>query len=233
MGQVPTVGWNVSPTYDNDGRHFVTEDGTVVAYTRRWKWQKGFQGDPATKERTDKMLQSNLAAITLEVSEGGASGMEHSSTRQRAPPAVTATTANRPDRPTPEDISTYIAISALAAHARSPQLTGSRSRSPFPSLQNRLKLSSTQKRRGIDPSPPAPSLSAPKQRKKTSHPQPVPRPPSDYAPPTTGAPEVSQPPPVTDKITANKSSHRCWTPQPSKSGFEPWRASTCWARGSS
>ena len=115
MGQVPTVGWNVSPTYDNDGRHFVTEDGTVVAYTRRWKWQKGFQGDPATKERTDKMLQSNLAAITLEVSEGGASGMEHSSTRQRAPPAVTATTANRPDRPTPEDISTYIAISALAA----------------------------------------------------------------------------------------------------------------------
>ena len=88
-----------SKTYDNDGRHFVTEDGTVVAYTRCWKWQKGFQGDPTTKERTDKTLQSNLAAITLEVSEGGASGMEHSSTRQRAQPAATTTATNRPDRP--------------------------------------------------------------------------------------------------------------------------------------
>ena len=85
-------------TYDNDGHHFVTANGTVVAYTRCWKWQKRFQEDSTTKERTDKMLQSNLAAITLEISEGGASGMEHSSTRHGAQPTATAT--NRPDRPT-------------------------------------------------------------------------------------------------------------------------------------
>ena len=38
--------------------------------------------DPLTKERTDKMLQANVAAITLAVSERDTSGMEHSSQRQ-------------------------------------------------------------------------------------------------------------------------------------------------------
>ena len=62
VGQLPCVGWNISPTYgpmylfqerhdskkpkifDNDGHHFVTAQGKTVAYTRCWKWQKGFQG---------------------------------------------------------------------------------------------------------------------------------------------------------------------------------------------
>ena len=79
MNQDPVVGWNVSRTYgpiylflekqdapkrrtiyDNEGHHFVTCNGTVVAYTRCWHWQMGFQGDPSTKERTDKMLQAHL-----------------------------------------------------------------------------------------------------------------------------------------------------------------------------
>ena len=33
-------------TYDNDGHHFVTATGTLVAFTRCWKWQQGFQDDP-------------------------------------------------------------------------------------------------------------------------------------------------------------------------------------------
>ena len=65
MGTEPTVGWNVRKTYGpvylflekydgprkrantNEGHHFVTRNGTVVAYTRCWHWQKGFQGDPS------------------------------------------------------------------------------------------------------------------------------------------------------------------------------------------
>ena len=92
-------------TYDNDGHHFVTATGTLVAFTRCWKWQQGFQDDPTPKERTDKMLQSNLAAIALEISDSGASGMEHSSTRHGAQPTAT----NRPVPPTLEDISTFVA----------------------------------------------------------------------------------------------------------------------------
>eukprot|EP00439_Symbiodinium_sp_Y106_P053277 s6101_g7.t1 len=107
MGQVPTAGWNVSPTYGpiylfqerydkkrsktcDVGGHFVPEDGTVVAYTRCWKWQKGFQGDPTTKERADKMLQSNLAAIRLERKWNGAQlnsakGTAHSRSHSHKP----------------------------------------------------------------------------------------------------------------------------------------------------
>ena len=63
MGTEPAVGWNISRTYGPiylcleryDG-HFVTRNGTAATYTRCWHWQKGFQGDPSTKERTDKML---------------------------------------------------------------------------------------------------------------------------------------------------------------------------------
>ena len=51
------------------------------------------------------MLQSNLAAIALEISDSGASGMEHSSTRHGAQPTAT----NRPDPPTLEDISNFVA----------------------------------------------------------------------------------------------------------------------------
>ena len=43
-------------TYDNEGHHFVTRNGTVVAYTRCWHWQKGFQADPSTKERMPTFL---------------------------------------------------------------------------------------------------------------------------------------------------------------------------------
>ena len=53
----------------------------------------GFQGDPTTKERTDKMLQSNLAAIALEVSDSGASGMEQLN------PARGAAHSHEPTRP--------------------------------------------------------------------------------------------------------------------------------------
>ena len=124
--QNPRVGWNISPTYgpsylfqerhdrkkskiyDNEGHHFVTVQGMTVAFTRCWKWQKGFQGDPSTKERTDKMLQANVAAITLEVSERDTSGMEHSSQRQGAQPAATSTARGQPDAPKPEDITTFV-----------------------------------------------------------------------------------------------------------------------------
>ena len=97
-----------SKIYDNEGHHFVTVQGMTVAFTRCWKWQKGFQGDPSTKERTDKMLQANVAAITLEVSERDTSGVEHSSQRQGAQPAATSTARGQPDAPKPEDITTFV-----------------------------------------------------------------------------------------------------------------------------
>ena len=49
------------------------------------------------------------------------------------------------------------------------------------------------------------------------------RPPSDYAPPTTGALRLDMYPNhllLRTRSTTSRSSHRCWTPRPSKSGFE-------------
>ena len=69
MGRTPAVGWNVSPTcgpiylfQERRGRKPPLCDGQ---WHDAGKWQKGFQGDPTAKERTDKMLQSNLAASAL------------------------------------------------------------------------------------------------------------------------------------------------------------------------
>ena len=86
-------------TYDNDGHHFVTGQWHSGSLHKMLEMAEEIpKRIPQPRRRTDKMLQSNLAAITLEISEGGASGMEHSSTRHGAQPTATAT--NRPDRPT-------------------------------------------------------------------------------------------------------------------------------------
>ena len=85
MGTEPTVGWNISRTYGPiylcleryDG-HFVTRNGTAATYTRCWHWQKGFQGDPSTKERTDKMLRARTGCrAQLTPARGTACGGDH------------------------------------------------------------------------------------------------------------------------------------------------------------
>ena len=69
-------------TYDNEGHHFVTRNGTVVAYTRCWHWQKGFQADPSTKERMPTFLmqwRKYLVAAGVESTTpiGGGTAQSH------------------------------------------------------------------------------------------------------------------------------------------------------------
>ena len=69
VGQLPCVGWNISPTYglmylfqerhdskkskiyDNDGHHFVTAQGKTVAYTAMLEMAEGLPGSRGRRWR--------------------------------------------------------------------------------------------------------------------------------------------------------------------------------------
>ena len=126
MGVTPTVGWNISRTYgpiylfqerltkskknlpyNSDGHYFVTTDGTTVAYTRCWQWQKGFKGDPSTKQRTDQQLLVHLPEAMDEATQASHKHSEHSSSAgQVAQPTPTGVPP-----PTMEDLTSYVEAS--------------------------------------------------------------------------------------------------------------------------
>ena len=84
QGQRPAAGWNICPRFgpiyllqenfceqlkqskklSNDGHHFVTASGDLVAFTRCWDWCKGFRGDVANRARdATQMLRSLPDAV--------------------------------------------------------------------------------------------------------------------------------------------------------------------------
>ena len=110
MGSDPKVGWNVTPTFGpiylfqeyhkhahdtstlvkNEGHHFVSRDGTLVAFTRCWGWSKGFPDDPSTKERTSRALLASIPEAIAEIREERNRASGHSPQQAKAQPPVPA-----------------------------------------------------------------------------------------------------------------------------------------------
>ena len=93
--------------YASDGHYFVTKDGTTVAYTRCWQRQKGFKGDPSTKQRTDQQLMVHLPEAVEEATQASHRHGEHSSrVGHEAQPEPT-----RVPPPTVADLTSYVVAS--------------------------------------------------------------------------------------------------------------------------